>query len=86
MCGNALRQRFPAFPDHEHLPFCPSHNERVMILDALRSDDGWQAQNRPPPSVLFQPFWPAERRRCMPRVLCVSPRAKAVPTSAHPAK
>jgi hypothetical protein len=67
MRGNRLTQKFLAFPDHGHLLFCPSHNERVVIRVLLRCDDGLPILNAPPHGVLFQPFCPAQRQCCTPR-------------------
>ena len=46
MCGNALTQRFLAFPDHGDLLLFPSHHERIVSRDVLRSDDGLPGQMR----------------------------------------
>ena len=76
MCGNILTQKFLAFPDHGHLLFCPSHNERVVIRVLLHSDDGLPMLNAPPHGVPFQPCCPAQRRRCMPRDCASVPKQR----------
>ena len=46
MCGNALTQRFLAFPDHGDLLWFSSYHERIVSRDVLGSDDGLPGQMR----------------------------------------